>query len=386
MPPQTRQTHKNTSERDNSSLSKAPVDNQYVTLDTFNDMVKEIWSIQSLIREQAVDKPIHNIESTPDDSDATSSSTVTNDGNIHKGILKSIYDGIPQYSGDGDIQTLLDFIDKVDDYLVIADNAHSMEIPLITMKLMGTASLLWRHHKRIHDTSSPHRIQTWNGLRKLLMQNKVTKEHERYILSQLDILKQKESVQKYNNEFERYAMQLLNLPLTIEMHYYLKGLKIEIRQLIESNELNLTDMTTLKNACIRQDHITSLPLSSANTRNNNLNEGNVALTASNIRGRYNRCGGSSRKGNANRRGGSIVNNHNQNVQNTSESNDSKDNDIQRRYTPRGAYRGNSTPYCYVCSRTGHTTKQCYAVKDAIERHNRDKGKTASTSSVRTLYL
>ena len=82
------------------------------------------------------------------------------------------------------------------------------------------------------------------------MQNKVTKEHERYILSQLDILKQKESVQKYNTEFKRYTMQLLDLPLTIEMHYYLKGLKVEIRQLVKSNELNLTDMTTLKNACI----------------------------------------------------------------------------------------------------------------------------------------
>ena len=62
MPPQMRQTHKNASERDNSSSSKAPVDNQYVTLDTFNDMVKEIWSIQSLIQEQAVSKLIHNIE------------------------------------------------------------------------------------------------------------------------------------------------------------------------------------------------------------------------------------------------------------------------------------------------------------------------------------
>ena len=60
------------------------------------------------------------------------------------------------------------------------------------------------------------------------MQNKVTKEHERYILSQLNILKQKESVQKYNTEFKWYTMQLLDLPLTIEIHYYLKGLKAKI--------------------------------------------------------------------------------------------------------------------------------------------------------------
>ena len=142
-----------------------------------------------------------------------------------------------------------------------------MEIPLITMKLIGTASLLWRHHKRLHDAKSPHHIWTWNGLHQLLMQNKITKEHERHILSQLDILRQKDSVQKYNIEFERYTMQLLDLPLTIEMHYYLKGLKIEIWQLIESNESNLTDMTTLKNTCLWQDYI-YCPLPTSDMRSN----------------------------------------------------------------------------------------------------------------------
>ena len=129
-----------------------------------------------------VDTPI--VECIPDDSDATSSTnTVITDLSFHNGMIKSIYDNIPQYSGDGDIQTLLDFIDKVDNYLVIADNTSTMEIPLITMKLMGTASLLWRYHKHMYNISSPHHIQTWKGLWQLLMQNKVTKEHERYILS-----------------------------------------------------------------------------------------------------------------------------------------------------------------------------------------------------------
>ena len=74
-------------------------------------------------------------------------------------------------------------------------------------------------------------------------------------------------------------MQLLDLPLTIEMHYYLKGLKVEIRQLVESNESNLTDMTTLKNACLRQDYIHRPPPTSDNIRSNSEN---IALHASNI--------------------------------------------------------------------------------------------------------
>ena len=183
-------------------------------------------------------------------------------------------------------------------------------------------------------------------------------------------------------------MQLLDLQLTIEMHYFLKRLKAEICQLVESNELNLTDMTILKNACLWQDHIMSPPPNSTKTYNNNLNEGNIMLTASNIWGQYNHCGGSTRRGTTNRQGGYTVNNHNRYVQNTSESNDSKDNNTQRWYIPKGVYKGNnanSNPYCYVCSRPGHITKQYYAVKDAIEHHHKDKNKTVSTSSVWTLY-
>ena len=83
--------------------------------------------------------------------------------NINSGMVKSIYDNIIQYSGNRDIQTLLNFADKVDGYLAIKDTMPSMEIALIMMKLMGTASLLWRHHKYIYDMSSPHCIKTWKA-------------------------------------------------------------------------------------------------------------------------------------------------------------------------------------------------------------------------------
>src|SRR5271170_1943130 len=211
MPPQTRNNS-------SASSSKAPedtqyqTDTQYVTLDTFNAMSEEIQSLKSQLRKQTDRVPVEIMSrsipgNTPDNSDAASnSSTVITNTSFHNGMIKSIYDNIPQYSGDSDIQTLLDFVDKVDDYLAVADNTSNMEVPLITMKLMGTASLLWRYHKHMHNASSPYRIQTWEGLRLLLMQSKVTKEHERYILSQLDAIKQKESVQKYNIEFERYTM------------------------------------------------------------------------------------------------------------------------------------------------------------------------------------
>ena len=110
--------------------------------------------------------------------DTSSSNMVVSDSGINHGMVKSIYDNIPQYSGDGDIQKLLDFIDKVDNYLAIVDAMPMMEIALTTMKLTGTVSLLWRHHKHIYNASSPNHIQTWRGLCELLMQNKITKEQE----------------------------------------------------------------------------------------------------------------------------------------------------------------------------------------------------------------
>ena len=182
------------------------------------------------------------------------------------------------------------------------------------------------------------------------------------------MLKQKESVQKYTTEFERYTMQLTNLPLTIEMHYYLKGLKVEIRQLVESNELNLMDMITLKNACLRQDHITSPPPGS-DRKTSKCNEESIALTASSFRGRYNTRGRNTRGSTRGRRGG--YNNTHQRggyTQVKSENIDSKEyNQWKPRYIQYKVNNSTSTQ-CYACSEYGHPIRECPAVKDAIDKH------------------
>ena len=224
MPPLTQQTRLGISESTSNTPLEEDGDSQYVTVDAFKVMMQELQSLKSLIGDRNTNIELMLSEDTRSSGIASDYNNVPNNG-----MTKSIYDNIPQYNGDGDIQKLLDFVDKVDDYLAIMDTTPMMEITLITTKLIGIASLLWRHHKRIHDANSPNRITNWKGLRQLLMQNKVTKEQERHVLSQLDMLKQRDSIQKYTTEFERYTMQLINLSLTIEMHYYLKGLKIEIR-------------------------------------------------------------------------------------------------------------------------------------------------------------
>src|SRR5579871_4875337 len=72
------------------------------------------------------------------------------------------------------------------------------------------------------------------------------------------MIQQKSTVQEYNITFEKLTMQTSDLPLKVKMHYYLKGLKQELRQLVESNRDNLRDIMILKLAYLRQDHIINL--------------------------------------------------------------------------------------------------------------------------------
>src|SRR5579871_1280611 len=104
-----------------------------------------------------------------------------------------------------------------------------IELDIVTVKLTRTASLWWRYHKKTYNMNSVNRIRIWKQLRDILLQYKVIDEYERQILSQLDIIQQKSTVQEYNITFEKLTMQISDLPLKVEMHYYLKGLKQELR-------------------------------------------------------------------------------------------------------------------------------------------------------------
>ena len=102
----------------------------------------------------------------------------------------------------------------------------------------------------------------------MLLQYKVIDEYKKQILLQLDIIQQKSIVQEYNITFEKLTIQTSDLPLKVEIHYYLKRLKQQLRQLIESNRDNLRDMMTLKLACLRQDHIIN-PTQTGSTKKKN---------------------------------------------------------------------------------------------------------------------
>src|SRR5579871_4916191 len=70
---------------------------------------------------------------------------------INDHILQNLYNNIPKYDGEGDVQKLYDFIDKMESYLAIRNMHTDIELDIITMKLIGTASLWWRYHKKTYN-------------------------------------------------------------------------------------------------------------------------------------------------------------------------------------------------------------------------------------------
>ena len=70
------------------------------------------------------------------------------------------------------------------------------------------------------------------------------------------------------------------------MYYYLKGVKVEIYKLIESNKFNILDILILKNVYLQQDYIIS-PLPRNNKKFSKSNKKSIAFIVSSIRGRYN---------------------------------------------------------------------------------------------------
>src|SRR5579871_4444445 len=96
-----------------------------------------------------------------------------------------MYDAVPRYDRDSDVQKLLEFIDKMESYFKMIELIPSSQIQAATLKLTGTANLLWHHHKQMYDRESANRIKTWDRLKNLLKRNKITNEHDRQVFIQL---------------------------------------------------------------------------------------------------------------------------------------------------------------------------------------------------------
>ena len=88
------------------------------------------------------DKDSDKDSNNESDNDSQGSRKSTRSIKLSDHILQNLYNNIPRYDGEGDVQKLYDFIDKVDSYLNIANlDDNNIELNVITVKLTGTTSL-----------------------------------------------------------------------------------------------------------------------------------------------------------------------------------------------------------------------------------------------------
>src|SRR5579871_5071228 len=181
------------------------------------------------------------------------------------------------------------------------------------------------------------------------------------------MIQQKSTVQEYNITFEKLTMQTSDLPLKVEMHYYLKGLKQELRQLVESNRDNLRDMMTLKLACLRQDHIIN-PTQAGSTKKKNEETALITSNQSNVQ---------SNRGGMNNRGGRGIfiergTNRGGFISNRGSTRGTFRRGMNTRGR-RGSYISQGSKYL-ACGEFGHIMIDCPVVKEVVERKQKEKAR------------
>ena len=188
-----------------------------------------------------------------------SSSTITRSNSSNSGDLnqadytKELIKLIPRYDGTGGIQKYLEYAGAVENLVLNSNISPTMQLNLATTKLIGDANMWWQRHLQT-TIDSPNRITDWKTLRLKLREFFAPTEQAHAIRIKLRSLKQQGSVADYNAAFRILTLQLDDLGEAEEKFEYIRGLKPRIREMIQGNKDNLSDIQTLQIACLRVDN------------------------------------------------------------------------------------------------------------------------------------
>jgi len=151
--------------RDNSviaSSSKVKVDDskKLVTMEELKDALQTITTTLQATKDKGKKPAIEGNES--DGNHSSGSSTFSRKVMLaEQNLTNQLYTEIPKYDGEGDIQKLMEFIDKVENYLEMVEFSPLTEVKAVTSKLIGAARLLWRYHRKLYpDREAEGRIKT----------------------------------------------------------------------------------------------------------------------------------------------------------------------------------------------------------------------------------
>lgn len=241
------QDPQNTLSEVSARLQQQHEENQELT-ETIEQLRREIRKLHHAQSSRAPSRPSSRAESLDRSSSPTTSISnfKLSDG------AKLFWKQVPDYNGTGGPQKLYAFFESFEEFAGVAEVTSQFEAKLAASKLSGDAKMWWLEHKQATSVTDPKRIQTWEDMKRGLREAFAPVEYTRIIRDKLRTIRQRGSVADYNAAFTRLTMQIPNLSFEEAEFDYLQGLKPELRNLIRTKD-NITDMNTLKNACLKLD-------------------------------------------------------------------------------------------------------------------------------------
>jgi hypothetical protein len=162
-------------------------------------------------------------------------------------INKELIKLIPNYSGTGGIQKLLQYIKKVEVYVENSNHTPEANFRLAIAKLTDDAAMWW-----LEQEDNPDGVKDWEGLKSALKREFVPVENDEHLRDKPEVLQQTGSIAEYNTAFRRISLQITDLPQTEAKRYYKRGLKTKIRDLMQSKD-NINTVRDMQLACLKLD-------------------------------------------------------------------------------------------------------------------------------------
>ncbi|XP_019053155.1 PREDICTED: uncharacterized protein LOC109114638 [Nelumbo nucifera] len=141
---------------------------------------------------------------------------------------------IPTFSGDLDIEGLLDWITEVDRFFEYMEIPKERRVKLVAFRLKGGASVWWERMReaRIREGRGP--VRTWRRMKQLIRGRFLPPDYEQYMFESYQRCAQgTRSVNEYTSEFQRLAERnQLSESDNQQATHYLSGLRPAIKDKI----------------------------------------------------------------------------------------------------------------------------------------------------------
>ena len=144
---------------------------------------------------------------------------------------------------------MFNYFDAVEQFITSANlSVQKEEVNAAISKITGNARMwLWRH------VNTSREFDLWDELKEAMTQKYALMEQLLQMHDKLAMMKQKGSIEDYNDAFNRIMAQIEDMTDTEAIPQYLWGLSPKYQELILVQKNMLTTLEALQLTCIRFD-------------------------------------------------------------------------------------------------------------------------------------